>query len=127
MLTKNNSTKITLSLLWTIVMFLMVFNDIFSIIIELELGNTIQIPVDVKSAMFIAAFMVAIPSFMIIISWVLRHKLNRISNIISGMFTILFVVGGGSMTPHYLVLASFEVLLLVAIIIISFRWYEKVT
>lgn len=127
MLTKNSSTKITLSLLWIIVMFFMVFADIFSIIVELESGNTLQIPIEVKSAMLIAAFMVAIPILMIIVSWVLTYKVSRISNIIAGIFTILFVIGGGSIMPHYLVMASFEVLLLIAIIVISFKWCENQT
>ncbi|WP_442267392.1 DUF6326 family protein [Tenacibaculum sp. ZS6-P6] len=125
MLTKNDSIKITLSLLWTVVMFFMVFADIFSIIVEIELGNTIQIPIEVKSAMLIAAFMVAIPILMIIMSWVLTYKFSRISNIITGIFTILFVIGGGSIMPYYLVIASFEVLLLITIIIISYKWSEK--
>ena len=125
MLTKNNSTKTTLSLLWIVVMFFMVFADVFSIIVELELGNTMQIPMEVKSAMLIAAFMVAIPNLMIIMSWVLTYKVSRIANIIAAVFTILFVIGGGSLMPHYLVMASFEVLLLTAIINISFKWREN--
>lgn len=125
MFAKNNSTKVTLSLLWATVMFFMVFADVFSIIVELESGNTIQIPFEVKSAMLIAAFMVAIPILMIIMSWVLTYKVSRGSNIIAGIFTILFVIGGGSIVPHYLVMASFEVLLLIAIIVISFKWREN--
>lgn len=105
-------------------MFFMIFADIFSIMVELELGNTIQIPLEVKSAMLIASFMVAIPTLMIIASWILPYKANRLTNIIAGVFTILFVVGGGSTMPHYLAIASFEVLLIIAIIAISLKWKE---
>ncbi len=122
---KNKSTRITLSLLWTTVMFFMVFADIFSIMVDLELGNTIQIPLEVKSAMFITSFMVAVPILMIIASWVLNYKISRMSNIFAGVFTILFVVGGGSKMFHYLVIASIEVLLIIAIIIISFKWKSE--
>jgi len=106
-------------------MFLMVFADIFSIIIELESGSTILIPLEVKSAMLIASFMVAVPILLISASWILPYQVSRLSNICAGVFTILFVVGGGSTLPHYLAIASFEVLLLIAIIAISFKWNEK--
>ena len=125
MLTKYNSTKITLSLLWVTVMFFMVFADIFSIMIELELGNSIQIPLEVKTAMFIASFMIAVPTLMIITPWFLTYKFSRLSNIFAGLFTIIFVVGGGSTMPHYIAIASFEVLLLIAIIVVSFKWKSE--
>lgn len=101
------------------------FADILSIIVELESGKAIQIPFEVKSAMLIAAFMLTVPILMIIASWVLTYKVNRVSNIVAGIFTILFVIGGGSTMPHYLVIASFEVLLLITIIVISFKWCEN--
>ena len=127
MLAKNNSTKTTLSLLWITVMFFMVFTDILSIIVELKSSKAIQIPFEVKSAMLMAALILTIPILMIIASWVLTYKVNRVSNIIAGIFTMFFVIGGGSTMPHYLVMASFEVLLLITIIVISLKWCENRT
>jgi len=126
---KNNSyPKTTITLLWTTVMFLMIFADIFSIILELELGNTIQIPIDVTTAMAIAAVVTAIPILMIVFSWVLPYKINRRANIIVGIFTIIYVIAGGTLVAHYIILAGLEVILLVSIIIISLKWkQEKLT
>ena len=124
MLIKNNSTRTTLSLLWITVLFLMVFADIFSIIIELESGNTIQIPMEVKYAMVVASFMVSVPILMIILSWILVYRSSRFLNIIAGVFTIVFVIGGGSMMPHYWIMAGLEVLLLFGVLAIAYNWKE---
>jgi len=114
--------KITLALLWITVMILMIFADIFSIILELEVGNQIEIPIDVKTAMAIAAVVTAIPIFMIVLSWVLPYKINRLANIVVGIFTIIYILGGGSLVPHYIIIASMEIALLVSIVVISLRW-----
>ena len=114
--------KITLALLWITVMILMIFADIFSIILELEVGNQIEIPIDVKTAMAIAAVVTAIPIFMIVLSWVLPYKINRLANIVVGIFTIIYILGGGSLVPHYIIIASMEIALLASIVVISLRW-----
>lgn len=121
----TNNTKITLVLLWITTMFFMVFADIFSIIVELEVGNTFDIPMDVKTAMAIAAVVTAFPILMIILSWVLPFKKSRLANIIIGVFTIVYIVGGASPTLHYIIIASIEILLLIAIIYISVKWKQQ--
>ena len=125
MFIKNNSKRTTLSLLWITVLFLMVFADIFSIIIELESGNTIQIPMEVKYAMVVASFMVSVPILMIVLSWILVYRSSRFLNIIAGVFTIVFVIGGGSMMPHYWIMAGLEVLLLFWVLVIAYNWKEE--
>ncbi|MFT6967230.1 MAG: hypothetical protein ACJAT1_002459, partial [Marivirga sp.] len=39
---------------------------------------------------------------MVYFSRSLPYKTNRILNIIAGLITTVFVVGGGSLAPHYI-------------------------
>ncbi|MFT6138762.1 MAG: hypothetical protein ACJAUJ_001858, partial [Salibacteraceae bacterium] len=43
-------------------------------------------------------------------------------NILAGFITIVFVIGGGSLMPHYIICASIEVIILIIIIIKAWRW-----
>lgn len=120
----NCNPRILLSLLWISTMFLMVFADIFSIITELVIGNQIQIPMEVTSAMTLAALVTSIPSLMIVLSWVLPYKASRKVNMIAAVFTIIYVIVGGSLIPHYIILAGMEIVLLSAIVLIARKWNE---
>ena len=114
--------KIKLSTLWIIVMINMIFADIFSIMVELVNRNTLEIPGDVKIVMAIAALVTNIPILMIYLSRTLPYKLNRLANIIVGIFTIIFVIGGGDYAPHYIIVASIEIIVLLLIIVKSWKW-----
>jgi len=120
---KAIDTRIKLSTLWIVVMINMIFADIFSIMVELVNKNTLGgIPGEVKMVMAIAAIVTNVPILMIYFSRILPYKSNRILNIITGIFTIIYVVGGGSLTPHYIIIASIEIIVLAIIIIKSWKW-----
>lgn len=114
--------KVILSTLWILVVLNMIFADIFSIMVELVNKNTINIPGNVKIVMAIAAVITNIPIIMIYLSRVLPYKSNRPVNIIAGIITIIYVTGGGDLTPHYIIVASVEVLFLLMIIVKSWKW-----
>src|ERR1035437_6304395 len=114
--------KAKLSTLWIVVLINMLFADIFSIMIELVDKNTLHIPGDVKVIMAIAAIITNIPIFMIYFARVLPYKPNRLANIIAGILTILYVIGGGDMAPHYIIIAVIEVICLLFIIVNSWKW-----
>lgn len=114
--------KVILSTLWILVVLNMIFADIFSIMVELVNKNTINIPGNVKIVMAIAAVITNIPIIMIYLSRVLPYKSNRPTNIIAGIITIIYVTGGGDLTPHYIIVASVEVLFLLMIIVKSWKW-----
>ncbi len=116
-------TKSKLSIMWIVVMLNMVFADIFSIMIELVKGGTIDIiGGDVVTTMAIAAVVTNIPILMIFLSRVLKHKLNRILNIIAAALTMIYVIGGASNFPHYIIIASIEVAFLIMIIVSAWKW-----
>ncbi len=122
---KKLDIRVKLSTLWIVVMMNMIFADIYSIIIELVNKNTMDIPGNVKTIMAIAAIVTNIPILMIYLSRVLKYKANRWTNIIAGIFTIIYVVGGGSLAPHYIIVATIEVVLLFIIIVNAWRWSNQ--
>jgi len=101
----------------------LIFADILSIMIELVNKNTLDIlGENVTTTMAIAAIVTNIPILMIYFSRALPYKTNRVANILSAIITILYVIGGGSMTPHYIIIASIEVALLLVIILSAWKW-----
>jgi len=94
--------------------------------VELVNGNTLNIPGDVKTVMAIAAVVTNIPIMMIYLSRVLKYKSNRIVNIVAAILTIIYVIGGGDTSPHYIIIGTIEVLLLITIFVYSLKWkYEE--
>jgi len=114
--------KVKLSTLWIVVMLNLIFADILSIMVELVNKNTLNILGEIKTTMAIAAVLTNIPILMVYFSRTLPHKANRILNIIAAILTIVYVVGGGSLMPHYLICAGIEVILLLVIIQSAYKW-----
>ena len=116
--------KSKLSILWVFVMFNMVFADIFSfmypgVLKQLMTGNAEQIQIT-PEFLLIAAVVTEIPIAMVFLSRLLKYGANRLVNILGGVITILWVIGGGSFTLHYVFFASIEVVC--ALFIIWFAW-----
>ena len=122
--TNDSNLKIRLSTLWIVIMFNMVFADVYSIIVELVNRDTLDIPGEVTTIMAIAAIVTNIPILMIFFSRTLKYKANQLTNIIAAILTIVYVVGGGDSVPHYLISAAIEVIILVYIIITAWRWKQ---
>ena len=121
---KKLDTRVLLSTLWIVVMINMLKADILSLFIpgvmdELaETAGGTPIPL----LMLGGAIMMEISIVMIILSRVLKHAINRWTNIISGIITILFVVGGRASYPHYTFIMIVEVICLVLIIWNAWQW-----
>ncbi|WP_051554671.1 DUF6326 family protein [Maribacter antarcticus] len=115
--------KVRLSTLWIVVMLNLVFADILTIIVGLVLENTLDdIIGEVKTTMAVAAVLTNIPILMIYFSRVLPYKINRSLNIGAAILTSIYVVGGGSLMPHYLICAGIEVVVLFVIIRNAYHW-----
>lgn len=117
--------RVKLSTLWIVVLFNLLFADILSIMVELVNKNTLNIIGEVTTTMAIAAVVTNIPILMIYFSRSLKHKTNRILNMVAGAITILFVVGGGSLAPHYIICAGVEVIVLIIIIWTAWKWADE--
>ena len=101
-----------LSTLWAVVMFNMVFADILTFIKpgalqELWAG---QAGVHVTPGVLLGfAILLEIPIAMIFVSRILKPGHNRWANTVAAVITTAFVVGGGSLTPHYVFFATVEI------------------
>jgi len=107
------------SILWIVVMLNMIFADILTLFIPEFLQNfvsgTTPFPIT-QQVMLVMAIIIEIPIIMILLSQILKPKTNYWTNIIASIITIIFVVGGGSLIPHYIFFATIEVICLAMII-----------
>ncbi|MGC1515139.1 MAG: DUF6326 family protein [Maribacter sp.] len=111
-----------LSTLWIVVMLNIIFADVLSIFVELVNKNTLDILGEVETTMAVAAIVTNISILMIYFSRVLPLKVNRIVSITAAILTMFYVIGGGSVTPHYIICATIEVIALLLIIRIAWLW-----
>ena len=107
---KDMGTRI--STLWVVVMLNMVFADILTFITpgklqELWAG---QAGVHITPGLLLGfAILIEIPIAMIFASRILKPKANLWANTVAAVVTTAFVVGGGSLTLHYVFFATVEV------------------
>ena len=118
--------KAKLSTLWIFIMFNMVFADIFSFMYpgflkQIMAGNADGTQIT-PEFLLIAAMVTEISIAMVFLSRLLKYGVNRWANIIGGVITILWVIGGGSTTLHYIFFASIEVVCSLVIIWLAWKW-----
>ncbi len=129
--TKKSNTEVLLSTLWIVVMINMLKADVLSLFIPgatEELAKTsASTGAPIPQLMLGGAIMMEISIAMIILSRVLKYGVNRWANIIVSLITIAFVVGGGVSYPHYIFIAAVEVICLLLIIWLAWKWHNPET
>ena len=121
--------KVKLSTLWIFVMFNILFADIVGFMVPGSLEAIINGDVDVgitQELLLVFSILLEIPIAMVILSRLLNYKANRVANIVASIFTILFVIWGGNTSLPYLFFASVEVLCMLYIIVIAWKWCKPV-
>ena len=123
---KKIDTKVLLSTLWIVVMINMAYADILGLFIPGALEEVAKTSVStgttIPQLMLGGAIMTEIPIAMILLSRVLKFKVNRWVNIIASVITIAYVVGGGSTYPHYIFIATIEVVCMLLIVWFAWKW-----
>jgi Sec-independent protein secretion pathway component TatC len=123
--TAGMDMKVKLSTLWIVVMFNMAFADIVGFMNPgaLEEIMTGEVGFEITQGLLLVfSILLEIPIVMIFLSRVLKYGLNRWANIIAGVITILFVIGGGNTSLSYLFFATIEVACMLLIIWYAWRW-----
>jgi hypothetical protein len=122
--TQKIDTKVLLSILWIVVMINMLMADILSLYIPgaLDEFGKFAGKTPITQLMLGGAVMMEISIAMIFLSRVLRYRVNRWANLVTSIISIVFVVGGGSTYPHYIFIATIEVLCLLLIIWNAWKW-----
>jgi len=120
--------KVKLSTLWIFVMFNMAFADIVGFMnpgaLEEIMTGSVGIQIT-QGLMLVFSIILEIPIAMIVLSRVLKYRANRWANIIAGVITILFVIGGGNTSLSYIFFATIEVLSMLLIIWYAWKWPKQ--
>jgi len=123
---KKFDTKVLLSTLWVVVMINMAYADILSLHIPGTLEEVAKTSVNTSTSipqlMLGGAIMLEIPIAMIFLSRVLKYKMSRWANIITSVITIAYVIGGGILYPHYIFIATIEVVCMLLIVWFAWKW-----
>ena len=126
----NVSVRTKISALWTAMLFVFTYVDIFSLYrpdfrAELEVGEIGGFTVD-QAFLLGTTVYVVIPSLMVFGALVLRPAVNRIANIVLGILYALTIVAGAIGEWSYYILGSaIEVALLVAVVYYASTWPKR--
>jgi hypothetical protein len=125
--TEKIDTKVLLSTLWIVVMINMLKADILSLYIPGAAEEVAKTAGETPIAILMlgGAIMMEISIVMIILSRVLKYRVNRWVNIITSLITIAFIWGGAASEPHYLFIATVETICLLLIIWNAWKWSEQ--
>ncbi|MFW9847719.1 MAG: DUF6326 family protein [Candidatus Thorarchaeota archaeon] len=122
------NVKIKLSALWITLMFCYSYADVLGFyspgnLAEILTGEIAGVPLT-QEMLLAMAIMMALPILMVILSLLLVPKVNRLLNIVIGIFQIvvLFATFLNTITAYYVVLAGIEFISLVLIIWLAVKW-----
>jgi hypothetical protein len=123
--------KAKLALLWVALMFFYIYNDLFSFFQPGHVAELVEGELEgvefTQTLLFGAALLMAIPSFMILLSLTLKARVNRLVNIVVGILHILVLigtqfVGEGETWFYWRFYEILEALFLVLIIWNAWKW-----
>ncbi len=120
--------KALLSTLWSFVLFNMIFRDLHEFgrpgfIEEIMTGivNGVQIT---EKLMLLGGIMAEVPISMVLLSRVLKYRINRWANIFAGTITISMIINNGARDLDDVFFATIEVLSLSLIVWCAWKWHK---
>ena len=124
------NVKIKLALFWVALMFFYIYNDLLSMFkpgtVEELVGGSLEGIVFTQEVLFAAALLMALPSIMIVLSLTLKAKMNRMVNIIVGIFHMVVLVGSmlvpGNLWVFNATYMVFEAVFIVLIVWHAWKW-----
>ena len=121
--------KVLLSTLWLLVYINILTADILSLNIpgsdELLKATSASTGTPIPQLMLFGAVTNEISILMILLSLVLKHRVNRWVNIVMSVVTIAYVWALGSPYPHYIFIATVETACLLLILWNAWKWTEQ--
>jgi hypothetical protein len=121
------NVRIKLSALWTAMLFVFAYVDLFSLYREdfradLEAGEIGGFEIDGSFLLGTTAY-VAIPSLMVFLVLVLRPRVDRIANIVlAALYALTIVAGAVGEWGYYVLGSAVEVALLAAVAYYAWTW-----
>jgi hypothetical protein len=129
---ENKKTNIVLSTLWIFLTVNFIFCDVFTLMHPDDLRNILEGKIgDIEMTQeFLLAFAVImeIPMIMIVLSRFLRYKVNRVLNIVFGVFLLIIQVWSlttGDNSLHYIFFSVIEIITCGFIIWIAWKWKKE--
>lgn len=127
--------KILLAGLWASVMFIFIYVDYFGLYIpgfleKIIIGEVGHTGFEINQMFLVLVIiLMIIPALMIFLSLALKPKVNRIVNILAGIFKLVVVVVGmiGESWTFYLLGSVVELVLLSMIIWYAWKWPKEKT
>ena len=128
---RSVNMKVKLALLWVALMFLYIYNDIFSLFQPGHVAELVEGQLEgvqfTQTLLFGAAVLMAFPSIMVLLSLTLKARVNRLVNIVVGILHIFVLlgtqfVGEGETWFYWRFYEILEALFLVLIIWSAWKW-----
>lgn len=126
----NVNVRIKISALWTSMLFVFAYVDLFSLYrpdfrADLEAGEVGGFTVNQSFLLGTTAYVV-IPSLMLFCALILRPRVNRIANIVlSTVYALTIVAGAIGEWNYYILGSAIEVALLAAIVYYAWTWPKE--
>ena len=125
--------KKLLSTLWIFLTVNFIFCDVFTLMHSEDLKTLLNGTVDgmqiTQEFLLSFAIMMEIPMLMILLSRLLKYKLNRILNLIfGGLFAVIQIwsLTVGDITLHYWFFSIIEIIICISIVWIALKWRNVV-
>lgn len=126
---KKLDTKVLLSNLWLLVYLNILTADVLSLNIpgsdELLKATSVSMGMPIPQLMLFGAVTNELSIVMILLSRVLKYRVNRWVNIVMSIVTIAYIWGLSSPYPHYTFIATVETVCLLLIIWNAWKWIEQ--
>lgn len=120
------SRKATLSTLWIFVLLNIIFRDIHQLFkpgfLEEMMTGTVNGVTITEEFMLIAGILLEIPIVMVLLSRVLKYRVNRWANIIAGVLTIVFIIANGVSDLDDIFFITIQIVGLLVIIWYAWKW-----
>ena len=114
--------RVKLSLLWVFVILNMAYADILSLMDPSSPIRAVMAGAPMPAGGLMAgAILMETSIAMVILSWILKYKVNRWVNALMAAFNILAVVSGGH-GPYYVFFAAVDVVCMLLIIWFAWKW-----
>jgi Family of unknown function (DUF6326) len=124
----NVNTRIVIAFLWTAMLFIFAYVDIFGFFRADVLQNALSGKVFIFEAnqifFLLTTFYVVIPSLMVFLTLVLKANIAKITNIIFPLLYIVTIVGAmvGETWWYFILGSVLEIILLIVIIMYAWKW-----
>ena len=118
--------KAKLSTLWIFMLLNVSFDDIHGLLkpgfLEEIMTGTVNGTQMTEGLLLLGAVMIEVPIAMVLLSRVLKYRVNRWVNIIAGAMTIALVINNRPAAPDQIFFATIEVVTMLLIVWYAWKW-----